>query len=67
MACVASEAYFFVPCDNVCCGSIHALARYQMVTMTHEEASMKIGDVMCLCKASGFQQTAFAFEGRGCG
>lgn len=21
-----------------------------MVTMSHEEASMKIGDVMCLCK-----------------
>ena len=23
-----------------------------MTTMSHEEASMKIGDVMCLCKAS---------------
>ncbi len=62
---IYSDAYFFVPCDNMCCCNAHALARYQMVTMSHEEASMKIGDVMCLCKASGFQPTAFAFEGMG--
>lgn len=28
-----------------------------MVTMSHEEASMKIGDVMCLCKASMLEYT----------
>ena len=39
------EATLVLNCPVIRC-------RYQMVTMTHEEASMKIGDVMCLCKVS---------------
>ena len=34
------------------CALICSACSYQMVSMSHEEASMKIGDVMCLCKVS---------------
>jgi len=38
-----------------------------MVTMSHEDASMKIGDVMCLCKARerGWGGRHACVQGRG--